>query len=152
MTDQDEIYRELILDHGSRPRNVGELPGATAHADGHNRVCGDRLRVYVKLAGDVVEEVAFAGDGCQIFRASASMMTEAVKGRRIAEVRKLFDTFHRLLTESAEDEIPAGGESLGKLLAFAGVQKFPIRVKCATLAWHTLAAALDGGSRAVSTE
>jgi len=152
MTDLDEIYRELILDHGGRPRNRGELSGANAHANGHNPVCGDRLRLYIKLAGDMIEEIAFTGDGCQIFRASASMMTEAVKGRRVSEARRLFDAFHRLLTESPERELSAEDEALGKLLAFAGVQRFPIRVKCATLAWHTLAAALDGGRPAVSTE
>jgi len=150
MPDLDDLYQDLILDHTRRPRNFHKMPDATAMADGHNRLCGDKLRLYVKVIGGVIQDVAFEGDGCSISKASASMMTEAMKGKTIAEAEALYDKFHTVLT-GPPDETPDVPE-LGKLAAFSGVRKFPVRVKCATLAWHTLSAALKNQGEPVSTE
>jgi nitrogen fixation NifU-like protein len=171
-----ELYGEVILDHNRRPRNFGRLGGASHTAVGHNPLCGDRVAVYLQVAAGHIEEIAFEGVGCAISTASASMMTEALRGKSVAEARRLFERFHALLTEDpagagaggGESAAAAGGEAggrhaadggegvaaggqsgagggpeLGKLAAFAGVREFPMRVKCATLAWHALQAALD---------
>jgi len=146
--DLKELYRDVILDHNKRPRNFGRL-GPPAHAaKGHNPLCGDELTVYATLDGEVVRELAFEGAGCAISVASASLMTEAVKGRTRAEVAHLFALVHDLLTRS---DAPAPAE-LGKLAALSGVREFPARVKCASLCWHTLNAALEGAGAPVSTE
>jgi nitrogen fixation protein NifU and related proteins len=146
--DLKELYRDVILDHNKRPRNFGRLDPADAQADGHNPLCGDRLSVFVKMDGDRIEDLKFEGKGCAISTASASMMTEAVKGKDKAAVSHLFEQVHNLLTQQ---DAPAGPE-LGKLAALQGVREFPSRVKCASLCWHTLNAALDRGASTVSTE
>jgi nitrogen fixation protein NifU and related proteins len=146
--DLKELYRDVILDHNKRPRNFGRLDPSDAHADGHNPLCGDRLSVFVRMDGERVEDVRFEGKGCAISTASASLMTEAVKGKDKAVISKLFDKVHSLLTQ--QDAVP--GAELGKLAALSGVREFPARVKCASLCWHTLNAALDKGAATVSTE
>jgi nitrogen fixation protein NifU and related proteins len=146
--DLKELYRDVILDHNKRPRNFGRLDPADAHADGHNPLCGDRLSVFVKMNGDRIEDLKFEGKGCAISTASASMMTEAVKGKDKEAIGQLFEQVHNLLTRQ---DAPAGPE-LGKLAALQGVREFPSRVKCASLCWHTLNAALDRGASTVSTE
>ena len=142
----DDLYQELIVDHSKRPRNFGALAGATARAEGYNPLCGDKLTIQLKLENDVVTEIGFLGAGCAISTASASLMTESLKGKTRAEAERIFERFHRLLTA---DEKPA---DLGKLAVFAGVRAFPVRVKCATLAWHTMRAALREPGAKVSTE
>ncbi len=149
MADLRELYQEVILDHNRRPHNFRELPDATRQAEGYNPLCGDRLTVYLRLDGEVVREATFIGSGCAISKASASLMTDSVKGKTVAETQALFDAFHRMLTSSGADEPPA---DLGKLTVFAGVREFPARVKCASLAWHTLKAALTAESEPVTTE
>jgi nitrogen fixation NifU-like protein len=149
MTDLQDLYQELILDHGRRPRNFRPLEGATRSAEGYNPLCGDKIKIYVKLDDDVVEDISFEGVGCAISTASASIMTETLKGKSRAEVKELFQAFHDLVTgRRATVDTP----ELGKLVVFSGVSEFPIRVKCATLSWHTLRAALDGQGEVVSTE
>jgi nitrogen fixation protein NifU and related proteins len=146
----NDLYRDVILDHNRRPRNFGPLEAADASADGVNPLCGDRLTLRLKLAADKIEEIRFEGQGCAISTASASLMTEAVKGKTRAEALGLFDRIHRLLTE--DDAEPDG---LGKLAALSGVREYPARVKCASLCWHTLASVLkshDPHSPQVSTE
>jgi nitrogen fixation NifU-like protein len=146
--DLKELYRDVILDHNRKPRNFGRLDPADAHADGHNPLCGDRLTVSLRLSGDRIEDVRFDGKGCAISTASASMMTEAVKGKSRGAVAELFDKVHSALTQQDAALDPA----LGKLAALSGVREFPARVKCATLCWHTLNAALERGAATVSTE
>jgi nitrogen fixation protein NifU and related proteins len=146
--DLKELYRDVILDHNKRPRNFGRLDPADAQADGHNPLCGDRLSVFVKMTGDRVEDLKFEGKGCAISTASASLMTEAVKGKDKAAIGQLFEKVHTLLTQ----QDAAAGTELGKLAALQGVREFPSRVKCASLCWHTLNAALDRGASTVSTE
>jgi nitrogen fixation NifU-like protein len=131
-----ELYQDMIVDHSREPRNAGVLPHATHQQLGHNPLCGDKVMVYVVVREEIIEEIRFAGDGCAISIASASLMTEMVKGKKITDVEKLFDGFHHLVTEGKEPQI-----DLGKLTIFSGVAEFPIRVKCATLAWHTLKSA-----------
>lgn len=143
----DELYQEIILDHSKRPRNLGRLEDATATAEGFNPLCGDRLTLALRLENDVIRDVRFLGCGCAISTASASLMTEVLKGRTRQEAEKLFERFHQLLTTDS-----AGTADLGKLAVFSGVREFPARVKCATLAWHTLKAALDHSQEKVSTE
>jgi nitrogen fixation NifU-like protein len=150
MSDLRELYQEVILDHSKRPRNFHALPDANRKAEGYNPLCGDRETVYLELEGDVVKDVAFEGAGCAISTASASMMTESVKGKTRAEADALFERFHGLIT-GVLPQAP-GSPALGKLEVFSGVREFPIRVKCATLPWHTLKAALEGGASVVSTE
>jgi nitrogen fixation NifU-like protein len=145
----DDLYQEILLDHYRRPRNFGPLPGSDHEADGHNPLCGDRVHVRVKLDGDRLADVRFEGSGCAISTASASMMTEAVRGHTRAEAEALFDRFRALVMGEAT---PASAEDLGELAALSGVREFPMRVKCATLAWHTLRAALESPGAAVSTE
>ena len=149
MSDLSELYQEVILDHNRRPRNFRAITDASRTQDGFNPLCGDRLTLYVKLDGDLISDVAFQGSGCAISKASASLMTEALKGKTIGEARTMFDRFHEMVT-SAPDAPPP---DLGKLSVLAGVREFPTRVKCASLAWHTLKAAVSGGEdRPVSTE
>ena len=148
MSDLRELYQEVILDHHKKPRNFRKQEGAR-HVEGYNPLCGDKVTVYVKLDGDVVKDVSFQGTGCAISTASASMMTESLKGKTREEAEALFHAFHDLITGKE----PAGeGPALGKLAVFAGVRDFPVRVKCASLAWHTLHAALEGKEEPVSTE
>jgi nitrogen fixation NifU-like protein len=146
-----DLYQEVILDHNKRPRNLGRLDPATHHAEGHNPLCGDRLTVYVDSDGERVRDIRFEGAGCAISTASASLMTEVVKGRTLLEVDDLFEAFHELLT--GDPSVRADADpAMGKLAVFTGVREFPVRVKCATLAWHTLKAALGGAAAAVKTE
>ena len=149
MSDLRELYQEVILDHNKRPRNFGPLPGGNHHAKGHNPLCGDRITVHVHVDEGVIRDVRFEGAGCAISRASASLMTDAVKGKPIAEAERLFEEFHRLVTEGVDEEVEA---SLGKLNVFCGVREFPSRVKCASLAWHTLNAALKDEDGEATTE
>jgi nitrogen fixation NifU-like protein len=146
--DLKDLYRDVILDHNKRPRNFGTLEGTPARADGHNPLCGDRLTVTLHLNGDRIEDIRFEGKGCAISTASASLMTEAVKGKDRAAVSALFGQVHDLLTR----EDAAAPAELGKLAALSGVREFPARVKCASLCWHTLNAALADGAATVSTE
>ena len=147
MTDLRDLYQEVILDHSKRPRNQRKPDPFTQKAEGYYPLCGDRITVYLKVEGDVIEDVAFEGSGCAISTASASMMTQALRGKTVGELRKLFDEFHQLLTG---DDEPAA--DLGKLTVFSGVREFPVRVKCATLSWHTLNAALASAAETVTTE
>ena len=149
MSDLRELYQEVILDHHKKPRNFRKLEGVR-HVEGYNPLCGDKVTVYVKLEGDVVRDVSFQGSGCAISTASASMMTESLKGKTRAEAEALFRSFHDLLT--GKPSASAAGPGLGKLAVFSGVREFPVRVKCATLAWHTFHAALEGEDKTVSTE
>lgn len=149
MSELSDLYQEVILDHNKNPRNFREIENADETADGKNPLCGDALRVYIKTEGDVVTDVAFKGSGCAISKASASMMTQAVKGRSRDEAEVLFNEFHKMVT--GELDIETDENDLGKLRIFAGVLEFPARVKCASLSWHTLNAALHGENE-VSTE
>jgi nitrogen fixation NifU-like protein len=144
-----ELYQEMLLDHYRRPRHRGQLPDATHVAQGDNPLCGDRVRVALRLGGDVIEEIAFEGSGCAISTASASLMSDAVRGKRRAELDRLFDAFHALV---AGGPPPSDATDLGKLEIFAGVREYPARVKCATLPWHALRAALAGRGEPVTTE
>ncbi len=149
MTDLQDLYQELILDHGRRPRNLKALDGATRSAEGYNPLCGDKVKVYVRMEGDILKDISFEGAGCAISTASASIMTETLKGKTRVEAEELFQTFHDLVTgKQAQLDAP----ELGKLAVFSGVSEFPIRVKCATLSWHTLRAALNGKGEVISTE
>lgn len=145
-----ELYQQMILDHGKRPRNFGAMPDAERNADGHNPLCGDRCSVHLDLDddGDRIERITFDGQGCAISTASASLMTEAVKGRTVKEAADLFERLHHLVTDGSGADDP----DLGKLAVFAGVSQFPMRVKCATLAWHTLLAAFEDNKDTVRTE
>jgi nitrogen fixation NifU-like protein len=145
VSELNDLYQEVILDHYKRPRNFGTLAQARS-AEGNNPLCGDRLTLFVRLEGEVIREIAFQGSGCAISTASASLMTDSVKGRTRAEAEAMFATFHDVVTGRSAN----GG--MGKLDAFAGVSEFPVRVKCATLAWHTLKAALEGQKDTVTTE
>ena len=146
MTDLDNLYQEVILDHYKAPRNFGRLENADRAAEGHNPLCGDRLKVYLKLTDGRVGDLKFEGAGCAISTASASMMTDAAKGKSAAEIGRLAEKFLSMAKGEGR------GDGLDKLEAFAGVSEFPVRVKCATLAWHTLRAALEGSQQTVSTE
>jgi len=146
--DLKELYRDVILDHNRRPRNVGRIEGADGRAEGENPLCGDRLSLTVRLNGERIEDIRFEGKGCAISTAAASLMTEAVKGKDRAAVRALFEQVHALLTQP--DAV--ADATLGKLAALSGVREFPARVKCASLCWHTLNAALDHQTTPVSTE
>ncbi len=149
MSDLRELYQQIILDHNRAPRNFREIEGANRVADANNPLCGDKFKLYVRVSDGVIEDIGFRGSGCAISKASASLMTSAVKGKTTAEAEALFDAFHDLITGSE----PGGkGKELGKLAAFSGVREFPARVKCATLSWHTLRAALDYTENTVSTE
>ena len=149
MSDLRDLYQDVILDHSKNPRNFHKIDGASA-AHGHNPLCGDQLTVYVTLDGDTVTDVAFEGSGCAISTAAASMMTQSLKGKKKAEVEALFEIYHDVVTgnRSGEDCL----DELGKLAVFSGVSEFPVRVKCASLAWHTMKAAMDETADTVSTE
>ena len=146
--DLKELYRDVILDHNKRPRNFGRIEPCDTHAEGHNPLCGDRLTVWLRLQDDRIEDIRFEGKGCAISTASASLMTEAVKGKDRTTVQSLYGRIHSLLTQ--QDAVPDA--SLGKLAALSGVREFPARVKCASLCWHTLNAALERSAATVSTE
>ena len=148
MSDMRELYQEVILDHNKKPRNCYVMECATTSADGHNPLCGDTVKVYLRVEDGVIEEISFQGEGCAICTASTSLMTESVKGRKVDEVKEIFHGFHDMLTGVAEEQ----GLELGKLQVFEGVREYPVRVKCATLAWHTLSAAMDGEDDKVTTE
>lgn len=150
MTDLRNLYQEVILDHYKRPRNYHSMDTPDGQAEGYNPLCGDQVTVYLRLEGDVVQDVSFEGTGCAISTASASLMTEAVKGKTREEAEEVFDHFHRLLTE--QREASGGADELGKLEVLSGVKDYPVRIKCATLAWHALRAALEGKREAASTE
>jgi len=138
MSDLNDLYQEVILDHNRRPRNFRALAGASHRAEGYNPLCGDRLTLYLNVTGDVITDVAFEGAGCAISKASASMMTDALKGKTVGEAEALFRRFHRMVTTPPDQPV----EDMGKLSSLAGVREFPVRVKCASLAWHTFKAAL----------
>ena len=150
MSELRELYQSVILDHNKKPRNFGALERANRSADGYNPLCGDKVRVSLEVEDEVVKEVRFEGAGCAISTASASLMTEAVAGKPLDEVLRLFDGFHALVT--ADPTTQVDGSGLGKLIVFAGVREFPMRVKCATLAWHTMHAAVEEEQEPVSTE
>jgi nitrogen fixation NifU-like protein len=149
MSELRDLYQEVILDHNKHPHNFGELAGADRHADGFNPLCGDKLVVYVNLDGDMITDVRFEGSGCAISKASASLMTDSVKGKTLVETRELFDRFLNLVTDG---DVADDDEALGKLAVFAGVRDYPTRVKCASLAWHTLRAAVEDRHDVVTTE
>src|SRR5689334_22303718 len=149
MDELRELYQQVILDHNKNPRNYHEMPNATSKVDGYDPLCGDHYTVFLNVDDDVIKEVSFTGNGCAISKASASVMSTTVKGKTKDEAERLFDTFHRLVTGDASGLSAA---DLGRLAAFSGVSEFPARVKCATLAWHTLRSALEGRDEKVSTE
>ena len=149
MSELSELYQQVILDHNKKPRNFRKLETANHSAEGFNPLCGDHLTVYLQLEDEAVKDVSFEGSGCAISKAAASMMTQAVKGKSKPEVEKLFQEFHTMVTGDPEEEI--GSDQLGNLQIFAGVREFPVRVKCASLAWHTMHAALNN-QQTTSTE
>lgn len=149
MAGLSELYQNVILEHNRSPRNYRVLENANREAEGNNPLCGDQLTVWLRMEDDVIQEATFQGSGCAISKASASLMTSAVKGKSRREAQELFDRFHRLVTGHVE---PEESETLGKLAVFSGVSAFPIRVKCASLSWHALKAALDQPGKIVSTE
>ncbi|MBI4380405.1 MAG: SUF system NifU family Fe-S cluster assembly protein [candidate division NC10 bacterium] len=150
MSDLRELYQEVILDHNRRPRNFQKLDGANRTAEGYNPLCGDQLTVYLRLEDGVIKGISFQGSGCAISKASASMMTASLKGKSKADAEALFETFHKMVT--ADLSVTFDPLEVGKLAAFSGVREFPVRVKCATLPWHTLHAALEEKGQIVSTE
>jgi nitrogen fixation NifU-like protein len=149
MSDLRELYQQVILDHNKNPRNFHEMADATKRVEGYNPLCGDHYTIFVRVEDDTIREVSFTGNGCAISKASASVMSSTVKGKSKTEAESLFDTFHRLVTGDASGLSAA---DLGRLAAFSGVSEFPARVKCATLAWHTLKSALEGNAEKVTTE
>jgi nitrogen fixation protein NifU and related proteins len=149
MSDLRELYQQVILDHNKNPRNFHEMADATSRVDGYNPLCGDHYTIFLKVDGETISEVSFTGNGCAISKASASVMSSTVKGKSKDEAGQLFDTFHKLVTGEQSGLSTA---DLGRLAAFSGVSEFPARVKCATLAWHTLRNALEGKEEKVSTE
>jgi nitrogen fixation NifU-like protein len=146
MADLNNLYQEVILDHNRRPRNFRVLQRPSHQAEGYNPLCGDRLNLFLEVRDDVITDVGFQGSGCAISKASASLMTDTVKGRPVAEARAMFERFHRMVTTPPDAPV----EDLGKLAVFAGVREFPVRVKCASLAWHTLKAALERAQKATT--
>jgi nitrogen fixation protein NifU and related proteins len=149
--DLTDLYQEVVLDHGRRPRNFGKLEGANHEGAGFNPLCGDELKLYLKVEGGSIADIKFEGSGCAISKASASLMTTVLKGKSVAEAQNLFEQFHHMVTHGPEDR--PDPQALGKLAVLAGVSEFPTRVKCASLAWHTMKATLEGkGTAGVSTE
>jgi nitrogen fixation protein NifU and related proteins len=149
MSDLRELYQQVILDHNKNPRNYHEMADSTSHVEGYNPLCGDHYTVFLKLDDGTISDVSFTGSGCAISKASASVMSSTVKGKSKDEADRLFDTFHKLVTG---DQSGLSAADLGRLAAFSGVSEFPARVKCATLAWHTLRTALEGKQETVTTE
>ena len=149
MSELSELYQEILLEHNSKPRNFRKLEQATQSAEGYNPLCGDRITLYLSLEDGVIADVAFQGSGCAISRASASMLTQSIKGQSVAKAREIFEAFHQMLTEPGAE---LDYDVLGDLETLSGVVAFPTRIKCAVLAWHTMQAALDGQGEAVSTE
>ncbi|BCX81610.1 nitrogen fixation protein NifU and related proteins [Methylomarinovum caldicuralii] len=149
LDDLRDLYQEVVFDHNRNPRNFRPMEDADRIIEGHNPLCGDRITLYLKLDGDRIADVSFQGQGCAISTASASLMTEIVKGKTLAEAEKLFDVFHKIVTGQDDD---LKREELGKLAVLAGVRQYPSRIKCATLPWHSLEAAIKGEQEAVSTE
>ena len=150
MSELRDLYQSVILDHNKKPRNFGELAERNRSAEGYNPLCGDQVVVQLAVRDGVIDAVKFVGHGCAISTASASLMTEAIRGRSVDDVRKLFEAFHALVTGPVGE--PGDSSALGKLAVFAGVREFPMRVKCATLCWHTMLSALKGGGDPVTTE
>lgn len=149
MSELSDLYQEVILDHNKNPRNYGELNPCTHFSEGYNPLCGDHINIYAILEGDLIKDIHFSGKGCAISKSSASIMTSLLKGKTRAEAEDLFEKFHKLVTaDMAEKEI----EELGKLAVFAGVKEFPSRIKCASLAWHTMKAAIEETNKTISTE
>ena len=149
-SDLRDLYQEVVIDHSKKPRNFHKPEGANRSAEGINPLCGDQITLYLKLSGDVIEDIGFQGAGCAISKASASLMTSALKNKTKAEAEALFERVHSMISEGPRSKVDP--QELGKLAVLSGVWEFPARVKCATLAWHTLRSALDGGSAKVSTE
>jgi nitrogen fixation NifU-like protein len=150
MSELSELYQEIILEHSKAPRNYRRPAGTNCSAEGYNPLCGDHFTVFLDMDGDAIRDVGFQGSGCAISKASASMMTQSLKGKTRAEAEGIFEKFHELVT--GEPGASANGSELGKLAVFSGVSKYPARVKCATLAWHALQSALEGVQKPVSTE
>ncbi len=150
MSELRELYQEIVLDHNSRPRNFKEIEDADRVVEGYNPLCGDKIMLYVKFEGDTIADIGFQGTGCAISRASASLMTQQVKGRNVAQAEKLFDRFHEMVTGNVDGDLDF--EDLGDLEVMAGVSNFPSRVKCATLSWHSLRSALKSQEAHVTTE
>ncbi len=150
MSNINELYQETILDHNKNPRNFRKIENPTCSQEGFNPLCGDHLHLYLKLEAGVIQDISFEGNGCAISKSSASLMTSVLKGKTIEEAETLFEKFHKLVTSTMDEEQQI--EELGKLAVFAGVREFPARVKCASLAWHTLKAALDNDQKPVTTE
>ncbi len=151
MTELRELYQQVILDHNKSPRNFGRPEATNREQQGHNPLCGDELQIYLYVdEDDVIQDIGFQGSGCAISKASASLMTDALKGKPAAEARDLFERFHQVVTGEVEEQVD--GAEIGKLVVFAGVREFPMRVKCATLAWHTMRSALDNDQTRVTTE
>ena len=148
--DLEDLYQQVIIDHSRNPRNFGDVPDADGRAEGYNPLCGDRVSISIRRQDDRIADAGFTGKGCAICTASCSMLTQSIKGASTGEFRAKFERFHRMLTSS--EDTGADEEVLGKLAVFAGVKKYPVRVKCATLAWHTLKAALENKDDPVSTE
>lgn len=150
MSNTNELYQEIILDHNKNPRNYRKIDNPTCTQEGFNPLCGDHLHLYLKLEDNLIKDISFEGNGCAISKSSASLMTSVLKGKTVKEADELFEKFHKLVTSSMDEEQQI--EELGKLAVFAGVREFPARVKCASLAWHTLRAALDNEQKMVTTE
>ncbi len=150
MSELTDLYQQVILDHNRRPRNYGKLEGANRQAEGFNPICGDHLTLYLRLNGDTIDDLGFEGEGCAISKASASLMTDSLKGKTTAEAETLFERMHELLT--GDGDVEAQADELGKLAVFSGVREYPARVKCASLSWHALRSALKGDETPVSTE
>lgn len=146
----EDLYQDVLLDHHQHPRNFRKLPVFDSCSEGKNPLCGDTIKLYLKVNNGIIEDIGFEGTGCVISKASASLMTEAVKGKSTVEAQKIFEQFHQFLMKPQEDETVA--DQLGDLSAFSGVRAFPVRVKCASLAWHALKAALQGEGKQISTE
>ena len=148
MSEINELYQDVILDHTKKPRNFKVLENATRHVEGYNPLCGDRYTIYLDVDGDVIRDISFQGSGCAISKSSASMMTQTVKGKTKREAEAIFEEFHKMIIGKAGVD----KNKIGKLEVFHGVSEFPVRVKCATLAWHTMKAALEGAGQTVTTE
>ena len=152
MSDLEDLYQEIVLDHSSKPRNFRKLEDADRYLEGYNPFCGDKYTIYLKVSGDRIDDIGFQGSGCAISKASTSMMTERVKGKSQIEAGEIFDAFHQMITRAPDTDFDPDEEVLGDLEVLSGVSEFPVRVKCAILSWHTLQAALEGREDTVSTE